>query len=787
MAKVRVIAPDGRAGSIEDSELEAAQAAGYKLETEKDVKKRGYEKQGLRTAAEGAARSVTFGLSDPFMKGYGVPAEDIAGRREANPGAALIGEIGGAALPIGAGPLAAKAGLAVERAVAGTAPTALRTLGAKAAGGATGGGLWGLGSAISEDALQDGDRQLAGEKLLAMGGGGVVGAGLGVIEGALGMAGKAAVNKIAGQSLRNKLSEFSEEVMVRQIAQQSDFKKMNLFDRRRDVGRYAIDKGWAKEAALGGVEALHSAAAADSEQIGQQMSGVLRQADARVHGVDTARILVRAQNEVLQAIEKDPLMKQSYNAVRNYVDELQTRPYSFEELWGLQSNLRKKVGPTEPTVFKESLWKLRKIIRDELIDQAEEISPHFGVQLKKLNKDYGLSEQIEQLAEKRLIQQEGNRYVGASDYLAGGAAAIAGATTAGPAGVLAGGVAALANKLARERGGFAIAEIGDRLAKSQVISNMANTFKRRVETMLRESPELLGAYRVPLEQAAARGAMDLVGTHIQLMQHDPEYAGYVGVVDESPELTGEYLQKGEKLSSLGGMMSGFDAQADGAMDRFLGRAAGRPGAPKQAKRSLKDFNERITTLTDLTQRGGAHLPSLDGVAPETSMMLQVASLNAANFLLEKAPKNPFAGQMAALSKPWSPSEASLSKWYRFVEAIERPQHVLEELAGGSVMPEHVEAMAAVYPKLLEDLRQRMLSRMTELEDTLPYSKRLALSGFLGTDILGLSSQQLALLQGLHHAAQSPKMAAGGARPDGRQEVNQEKNLETQAQRMEKRA
>lgn len=787
MAKIRIISPEGRAGTIDDSELEAAQKKGFRLETAQDVKKRTAEGQGLRTAAEGAARTVSFGLSDPLMKGLGVPASDLATRREVNPGAALVGEIGGAVLPTGAGSMIAKAGMGVERAVAGAAPGVIRKLGSKAAGGAVSGGLWGLSAAISEDALQDGDRQLAGEKLLAMGGGGLVGAGLGVVEGTVGMAGRAAINKLVGKSLRSKLSEFSEEVMVRQIAQQTDFKKMNLFDRRREVGRYALEKGWAKDAALGGVDALHSAAAADSEAIGAQMGNVLRSADARTHGVDTARILVRARGEILKEIEKDPLMKGSYNTVASYVDELQMKPYTFEELWNMQSNLRKKVGPTEPTVFKESLWKLRKVIRDELIDQAGEVSPHFSAQLKKLNKDYGLSQQIEDLAEKRLIQQEGNRYVGASDYLAGAAGAVAGATTAGPVGVVAGGVAALANKLARERGGFVIAEMGDRLAKSKVVTQMANVFKRQMDKVLRESPELLGAYRVPLEQAAARGAMDLLGTHIQLMEHDPEYAAHVGMADESPELADEAVQKGEKLSQIGGLLSGFDAQADGVMDRFLGKAAGRPGSVKYVKHTTKDFNERITALTDLLQRGGVILPSLEKVAPGTSSMLQLASLNAATFLIEKAPKNPFAGQMPALSRPWEPSQSALNKWYRFVEAIEKPQHVLEELAGGVVLPEHVEAMAAAYPKLLDDLRQRMLSRMSELEDSLPYSKRLALSGFLGSDILGLSSEQLMILQGLHQEAQAPRMQGGGPQTDGRQEVDAEKNLETQAQRMEKRA
>jgi hypothetical protein len=270
------------------------------------------------------------------------------------------------------------------------------------------------------------------------------------------------------------------------------------------------------------------------------------------------------------------------------------------------------------------------------------------------------------------------------------------------------------------------------------------------------------------------------------MAHDPDYAAHVGVVEEGPELADQYVQKSEKLTAVEDMLRGFNGQADTAMDRFLGKAPGRPSTLKGGKLTLKDFNARVAALNETVQSGGVVLPNLDQVAPTANSMLQLTAINAANFLLEKAPKNPFAGQMPALARPWQPSETALQKWNRYVEAIEQPQQVLNRLAHGAVMPEHVEALASVYPKLLEDLRQRMLSRMSELQTSLPYAKRLALSGFLGPDILGMSSEQLALFQGLHMAAQQPKMGGKGPKPDGRQDVNQQENLETQAQRMEKR-
>lgn len=788
MARVRVISPDGKSGTIEESELEAAQARGFRLETAQDVHKRDIEKkygdQDLRAGLEGVARTATFGLSDAFAKGFGVDPQDVAGRREANPISSTVGEFAGVLAPGGAGKLIGRAGSAVAGAVRGAEEVgALRTITSKAAGGAVEGGLWGLGSAITEDAL-DKDKQLAGEKLLAIGGGGIVGAGIGALEAGFGMAGKKALDKAFGTSLRDRLNEFSEEAIVRQIAQKSDFNKMNLFDRRRDVGRYMLDKGWGMEAIKGGAQGLQVAAEVDSEAIGAKMSNILREADSRSLGVDTGKIWYRVEKEVLDDIKKDPLMAPSRKAVENYIDEIASKPYNFEELWQMQSNIRKKIGPTEPGAFKEALWKTRKIIRDELIDQTGEISPHYAEQLRKLNKDYGLSQQVEELAGKRALDQQGNRYISLTDYMAG---AAAGAASGGPMGIVASGVAALGNKLARERGGFALAEVGDRLAKSKVVQQIADGFKRHFDNIMEKAPVLLGPYRVILEQAAARGAMDLLATHVQLAKHDPDYLGHIGLAEESPDEAAQYVQKAERLNGVGDVLRGFDGKTDQAIGKFLGTASGRPTTSKRLTPNLKDFNQRVAALNTNMEQGGHMSPSLDQIAPATNTMLQLASMKASQFLLQKAPKSPTAGMMPALQRPWQPSATELNKWYRYVEAVENPHMVLNELNHGTVNPEHIEALTNVYPKLFQHFKEQMLEKLAELPDAISYQKRLALSVFMGPEMLGMTSEQMQLFQSLHAQGQGDTNAGGsGPKPDGRQNVNQENNLETQAQRMEKR-
>lgn len=189
---------NGRRFSIDPSEVDAAVETGeFRLETAEETKAKELEakfgdSEGTAAAA-GAARGLTFGLSDQLLTKTGmVEPETLRGLREVNPTASTFGEVGGSILGLAVpGGLVAKGALVGGRAVFGAGAAA--RVAAGTAQGLFEGGLLGAGHAVSEAAL--GDTELRGEQVLAsvaqgalLGGG--VGLGVGLVGAGIRAAGK---------------------------------------------------------------------------------------------------------------------------------------------------------------------------------------------------------------------------------------------------------------------------------------------------------------------------------------------------------------------------------------------------------------------------------------------------------------------------------------------------------------------------------------------------------------------------------------------------------------------
>lgn len=201
---------DGELGTIDESELERAQASGFRVVDESEAKavekRRSAQSTGGMALGTGEAllRGASMGLSDPVARALGADMEAARLRQENlgtfGSGAEFAGALAPGLLTGGTGTLAsvaratpaglaARAGLATERAVLGSGLRS-RVLGTAAQGGVEG-FLGGVGQAASEAAL--GDRDLAAEKLMAgglggLGTGALVGGGFGLAGAGLGAA-----------------------------------------------------------------------------------------------------------------------------------------------------------------------------------------------------------------------------------------------------------------------------------------------------------------------------------------------------------------------------------------------------------------------------------------------------------------------------------------------------------------------------------------------------------------------------------------------------------------------
>lgn len=198
---VNAIDPDGNPVKLPNTNAQAAFADGFRPESPEETAEREarakYGDSEGRAFAEGLGRGATFGLTDWAQAKLGVPAEDLKGRQKYNPISSTAGDLTGAvgtmfipgAGAFSAGGLAAKAGATGARVAAGLGEGLVGRAVTRGLASGIEGGLFGIGSAISEDVLEDGNLDLAGEKLVShVGMGALLGAGgaaLGVgLEGA---------------------------------------------------------------------------------------------------------------------------------------------------------------------------------------------------------------------------------------------------------------------------------------------------------------------------------------------------------------------------------------------------------------------------------------------------------------------------------------------------------------------------------------------------------------------------------------------------------------------------
>lgn len=459
---------------------------------------------------------------------------------------------------------------------------------------------------------------------------------------------------------------------------------------------------------------------------------------------------------------------------------------------------------------------------------------------------YSEMAELEGIVQDRLVNAKlANRFFSLTDNLAAGTGGVIGATVGGALGgfALAAGVGlakAMGNKWMRERAPLVMARALYRLRTEPATGYAARALQRLVKDIPVEartaSPSLgpttggllpegrppgapalppgappmlpggpglpqltaganshpLGRFASALAAASARSLEDLWATHVALAETAPEYLealSAAGFEQETDEQSSAALERAGQLDELERAAAEQDRRLDVSVSRFLGTQGGaapkRRGPPPEGRR---ERFERATKLLDMLSRDPrAAIEALTpgevaDVAPATAAAMSATAARAVQFLHSKLPKNPKLEPIAALAQPWQPTDTELQRWERYATAIAEPHSVVEALRTGHVTPESVEALQAVYPRLLEDIRRRMMERLSAYEGRLSYSQRAAVSALMGTPAGGAGDPALLSLAQQAHAsaaaAERQKKAASSAR------VSQ--GMQTEAQRIEGR-
>lgn len=697
---VPVYDPTGTVGTIPEENLDAAVRAGYKPLSGKEIQVERLREavredpmSGLVAGAVGGLKGASFGLA-PWLAVKGT--ELFSGKEKADEvrqalsaldaehstlstGAELLG---GALVPTGI--IGKGAGAVVSKVAPGLMASAGGRIAAKGIElglqGATEGALFSTGHQLSEDAL--GDHETTAEKLFAAAGkgalwGGVIGGGLGlaggaVSEGIRGVAGKLAeraeglASKAEGEAipgLKKTIPEGGVRQVASDLAEEQAWKatgaKMGDELKLRgitpqEVGRTLLDEGIVTGTASKATMAERVAAKA--KEVGESLSKLTNKLDTSTVRPSTSAILERARNEVLVPLDSMPGYAAERAAVKGYIDDFERivgDGWTFSDIRDLRIKLDKKLKFDKVSApgTVEELRKVRNIIEDEFESAATNASKELG---ENVARDYATKKELfaklqtaNKILERETARQAGNRAISLTDTIAG----VGGLMTGNP---LHGLMAAGANKLMREYGNQAAADLLNRASNVDTLRRVASS----------------------VDSKLAKGVSDAV--------HMP-----------APAESGVRLSKGKVI----------------AIANDVANLASNPAA--------------------LTERMSKAFTNVSAVAPKTATALAMTTARAVMFLDSKAPKAK--GQIATLTPQLDApkySDADVAKFAQYLDAVQDPLSVLEDLRRGSISKEGVEAVREVYPKIYEQMRTETMNRLSQLQKPLVYEQRLQLSYLL---------------------------------------------------------
>lgn len=666
----------GKRGYVPRAELDKWAKAGFAPESEAGTEdarlQQEYGDSPLHAAAEGAARSLTFGLSDVALGQ--LDEEGVRERRERNSGAALAGELGGALIPIGAPAAIGRIGHATEELVTGGKAVGRlgRALGAGARGVAEG-AAYGASQGVSETALSEDPATVEGA-LATIGTDALFGAGAGAVAGgASSLLGDAAA---AGKRMAS--------------------------EKLQSIAGGAADRAAAKAETIAG-RAVAPASEAEQKAIA---SGLDAYADVAKMDRPAVRTAEKVEQQRVREWARQEASKVSDEVHAYHVETQGPLASEMPELAKASKPIER--GLEDPKGFIESMGPTAKALR------IQETSLDGAIATKTLSE--GAVADAQKLLEQNRALQGRIKTVGelyqapASprlDALEQRVDEIAGGAAKGP-----GGVAGMAKKAGE---GAAFSATTGLLSAVGVPYPLAALAGGKVAEMAGSA--LAGS----LSGKLARGAEDVakrLDSALDAFAKVGTKATRAAPVLATKTLEGITFAPPTRVMARAytPTKSGLAAATRARVDELASQVEPDPTKPGKLRLNA-------AAAADLHQR----LAGLWATQPKFADQLEAAAARRITFLAEIAPKRPASGAIPTGPDRWQPSDMDSRKLARYVDAVEHPAAVIERLADGTLTPEDAKAMREVHPGLYAKVQAGLTDRLTELRKTLPYERRLTLS------------------------------------------------------------
>lgn len=718
-----------------------------------------------KTAVEGVARGATLGVSDLAENELFDNAKERQARMQANPWTSNLSQMAG-----GAGLIAATGG-------AGAIAEGGGTLARVAAMGLEG-GAFGAGNAVTDYSL--GDPNLNAQKVLTdIGMGAALGGGLGILS-----RGVEAALPAATQKLSNALSSIKDysATIGENAPEGSWMSKLNdgitgangspesIRDMSSNLGN--VYKA-SKEAAT---DLYETAAPANISKALESMP--LEQ--AQQNGFNIYDQLEKKISDLQASPDtfSTPQVKQIMMKMENLQNDLVGAKASFEvhdALNDFAKDLSKGIKfDTAPTAtqmaVQEEMKGINTLVRSSLKDPAqwgEEAANHFSqtsdqynaykTSLKNFQTNF-MKKEVSSTGAKNYVMDPGKvntffnnigdvsqdlRKQYLEDFMQ---------------------QADSLSKASENYYGYKAAEqtISDKVSqlakKHEELTQVAQAMKNRI------APE---GSNSRLTEFAGAGLAHAAG-----VSH-PVVAGTLGAIEaykaiKNPYALGSTLNSTiNKIQALGNITNSVSKGITSASKSIFSGSA--RGAVVGGAVSATGYDKRVDRIQELANNPQMMIDHLNkttnalyDAAPNITNSVNGTMTTAVNFLNSKIPKPQ---SKYPLSEPFEPSASQKDQFNRYYEAVNDPLSVLSSVKDGSISNEQIEALQAVYPHLLSEMRSNVVQNLNPNKD-IPYSTKIALAKFLNTPLdasmtpQSMMSNQIAL-NGPQQSAQGMQKAPKG--------------------------
>lgn len=786
---VTVKSPEGDLGTVSKQELSQVLRRGFTVPTNDEISAHNDKIEygsgvanPLKAFGEAAAGTATFGASRELENKLGITTPEAqAARAKYNPVARTLGDVAGVAAPlVGEASGLVKAGTmfnpvarvaelgtaAGETAAklvpeAGLAQSVLR----QGAQGAAEGAIYGAGQTVSEHAL--GDPDVNGEKLLSNVGfgsllGGAIGGGLGAAEVTI----PKALN-IAGNALtkaKNVLIGAEDEVgpLGKIYAKGASFVSGKAEESILEALR-------SRSSIMDNPEEREQVASHFSSSLNEHFNAIneaLSKANAGAREEEVKALLKEIPAE--QAIQQSAHIGQSIEAtLKDMTDRAPLYPSSVPyKLQGLRDEFLKKIGGAESAadVYEHLNW-FKKQIDDKFPIWGKMIPPEWKDAVSALK---GLRTEIKQNLENESIWGEaGARQSAFND------AQNRFLTTIHKSNDFAKGF--LGKSISRT--GRVIAEVNPSKVKtflSQVKSLRSESKAKALDEFFNASEGLVNEIKKTSSNAGAEFDQEAISHLARKNQAISEKAVAQADIQKNLNALGAgghnaYLGEAGALAVgvhnplLGAAIEGINvfrnpgltvqrlAKIEAAVKKTTdlilksAKAVFRTGVKSGEKvsgflgtKAHDDFDNKKEKINKFTQDYDHALNMLDkstnhiyASAPEITGSLHQTTIRGAQFLAAKIPKT----TDSFFGKDSKPSPTELAKFDRYYQAVQEPVSIMKLIRNAAIMPEHIETLSAVYPKLYNEMKSEVMGELSYYQGiigkgTIPYKTRMGLSQFM---------------------------------------------------------